>query len=461
MKENEKVSKKDLVSIFSVALVAFLSILTETSMNVTFPTLMKSMNVSLNLVQWITTGYLLTVAILMIISAYLKQRFKSKTLFIAATIFFVVGDLICIFSPNFPILLFGRIIQAFSAGISIPLMYNIILENVPISKLGFYIGIAALVIMIAPATGPTYGGLMVSLADWRMIFWSTLPVIFILMFIGIKTIHQVSPIKKTRFELKQFILLAAGLVLTMLGFSNLSISGVGSWQFLGTILAAIIAFALYYVVSQRSDNQLINIKVFKNPMFKYSFLAYVILQFCNLATNFSLPNYAQIIVGASSLIGGLVLLPGSLLTAISQPWFGHLLDRYGAKIPIISGSILVTISAIGFTVFGLNLTVAMIIIFYTVFSFGRSMAFGNSLTYGLKSVPRELTPDANAIFNTGQQFAGSLGTTVMAAFMSSDKAAGVSYATATAVGSHRGFVFILILSLINFVLYYQAFKKRA
>src|SRR5699024_1385714 len=108
----DKISRKNLIAIFAVAIMPFLGILVETSMNVTFPTLMRTMHVSLSTVQWITTGYLLMVALLMITSAFLKQRFKNRQLFIAGASLFILGDLICALAPNFPILLLGRLIQA-------------------------------------------------------------------------------------------------------------------------------------------------------------------------------------------------------------------------------------------------------------------------------------------------------------------------------------------------------------
>jgi len=144
----QTVSGKRLVAIAAVALMAFFGILVETSMNVTFPTLMTTMHVSLATVQWLTTGYLLTVALLMITSAFLKQRFTNRQLFVTAAGLFILGDLICALAPNFPILLVGRLIQSGCAGIAIPLMINVIVESVPRAKLGLYMGLSSLIIYL-------------------------------------------------------------------------------------------------------------------------------------------------------------------------------------------------------------------------------------------------------------------------------------------------------------------------
>jgi len=456
----DKVSRSNLIAIFAVALMAFLGILVETSMNVTFPTLMKTMHVSLSTEQWITTGYLLTVALLMITSAFLKQRFTNRQLFVAAATAFILGASICALAPSFGILLFGRIIQAGCAGIAIPLMFNVVMESVPRSRLGFYMGMAGLILMIAPASGPTFGGIMVSLADWRMIFWSTIPVEALVLLLGFRAIKQFDPVSKVHFDWSQFILLAIAFVSFTMGVNSLSTAGLLSWEFLGGVGLALVMIWGYIHLSKHSEHQLLKLEIFKNPVFTFSFLAYVSLQFCNIGINFALPNYAQIVVAASSLAGGMMLLPGSLVTALLQPWFGHLLDAHGARLPILLGSSLFTLAAIFFTIFGQHLSVLIIAILYVLFSVGRSMAFSNTLTNGLKEVALTQRADANAIYNTGQQFAGSLGTTILAALMSSVKTPGLSNAQQTAQGSQLAFGLILVLSILNFGLYMIVFKHQ-
>ena len=458
--QSEKVPRGNLIAIFAIALMAFLGILVETSMNVAFPTLMKQMHVSLNTVQWITTGYLLMVALLMITSAFLKQRFKNKQLFVAAASAFILGDLICALATNFPILLVGRLIQAGCAGLAIPLMFNIVVESVPRSRLGFYMGMAGLILMIAPASGPTFGGIMVYLANWRMIFWSTMPVELIILLLGVGAIKQYAPVKPVRFNWGQFSLLAIAFISFTLGLNSVSTAGALSWEFLGGVGLAVVAIWGYIVLAKHSSRQLLKLEIFKNPVFTYSFFAYFILQFCNIGINFALPNYAQIVVGATSLIGGLMLLPGSLITAIIQPWFGHLLDEHGARLPILMGSTLFLIAALVFTAFGQHLSVVLIAVMYVVFSIGRSMAFSNTLTNGLKEVDMSQRADANAIYNTGQQFAGSIGTTILAALMSSVKVNGMSYAHETAIGSQLAFGLIFVLSIVNFGFYFIVFRYQ-
>jgi MFS family permease len=147
-----------MVVVTVVALMSFMGVLTETSLNVSFPALMQQFNVSLSTVQWVTAGYLLTAALVMLTSAFMKRRFTNRQLFITSALLFIIGDILCGAAPVFWVMLLGRIVQAGCVGLCTPLMVNIILDVVPRQKLGTYLGIANLIILIAPALGPTFGG---------------------------------------------------------------------------------------------------------------------------------------------------------------------------------------------------------------------------------------------------------------------------------------------------------------
>lgn len=155
MKENTK----NVLAVLSATFMSFVGILTETSLNVTFPTMMKQFGVGLDIIQWTTTGYLLAIAIIMICSSYLNERFTARQLFIVACVGFMIGSVISAVAPNFPILLLGRLISALGAGLSTPLMFNLVTEVMPREKWGVYMGIAGLVVAMAPTLGPAFGGI--------------------------------------------------------------------------------------------------------------------------------------------------------------------------------------------------------------------------------------------------------------------------------------------------------------
>lgn len=149
---------------------SFSGVVVETAMNVTFPSLMEEFQIGTSSVQWITTGYLLVLAVIIPTSSYLKKRFRMKSLFMTAIILFIIGTVLAAVTPVFSLLLLGRLIQGVGTGIALPLMFNITMEQVPEEKLGVMMGTASLITAMAPAVGPSLGGFIVNHFGWRMVF---------------------------------------------------------------------------------------------------------------------------------------------------------------------------------------------------------------------------------------------------------------------------------------------------
>ena len=187
---SERVDPKLLLAIVATGLMAFIGILTETMTNVLFPTLMEEFHIGTAMVQWLTTGYLLVVSIVTPLSSYLNHRFTLKTSFIAAVVLCIAGLLLA----------------------SLPLMFNIILEQSPRSRLGLLMGVGNMVCAIAPALGPTVGGVGVAAIGWRWMFAILIPFLVIAGIVGTMTIRQPRPTEHVHFHWAQLILLIAGFV---------------------------------------------------------------------------------------------------------------------------------------------------------------------------------------------------------------------------------------------------------
>lgn len=439
---------KNTLAVISIAFLTFVGILTETSLNVIFPTLMREFHVSLDVIQWTTTGYLLVIAIIMISSSYLNLRFSARNLFIFATIAFIVGSLISGLATNFPVLLAGRIISALGTGVCAPMMFNLIVEIMPQAKWGFYMGTAALVLAMAPTFGPAFGGAVNFYFNWRLVFF--LVVVFaILVFIcGIFVIGKYHEIKRPKFDWLGYLEITLAFISFTIGINQIS-KGLGNRKLWGLLLAS--AFFVYLFVrrSQKSSKKLLNLAVLKNKPFVFGALAYFLLQLVNIGTSFVLPNYVQIIEHQTSLVGGLILLPGSIIAGLLNPFFGKLYDRRGAKLPLYLGGSLFTVATLLFCIFGLDLTSIMIMWIYGLLMLGHRMSFSNTMTEALKVQDNTLRTDATAVLQTSQQFAGSVGTTILAAIIAVfQKQGGSSYASLTAKGSQVAFGITLILAIV-------------
>ncbi|MGO2853635.1 MAG: MFS transporter, partial [Tetragenococcus koreensis] len=184
----EKAKINLLPAVLAAGIMSFSGVLIETAMNVTFPTLISEFSISTSTVQWVTTIYLLVISIMVPFSNYLIKNFSIRKLFVIANLFFIVGLITDFISPTFLILLFGRLLQGIGTGIALPLMFHIILTFTPLEKRGSMMGVGTLTTSIAPAIGPTYGGLLTSIISWHYIFLFLIPVLLLSLIMGLYAI---------------------------------------------------------------------------------------------------------------------------------------------------------------------------------------------------------------------------------------------------------------------------------
>lgn len=399
-------NKKLVGAILATGLMSFAGVLIETAMNVTFPTLIDQFTLSTSDVQWVTTIYLLVISIIVPISTYLLKRFSLRTLFLAANAFFLVGLVIDFLSPTFAILLIGRFFQGASTGIALPLMFHIILTYSPFEKRGAAIGLGNLTTSIAPAIGPTYGGLLTAHWSWNAIFLFLIPVLLISLVLGLYSIPKTAGAKDTSLDLLSVL----GIVLMFSGFS----------------------------------------------LFLFGFL---VCQFLLLGISFVLPNFVQLVLGKDAFTAGLVMLPGAAIGAILAPISGRLLDKVGPKKPILSG---LTLIAIGWLALALVLRSPFIwslVAGHVFYMIGIGLAYSNMMTTGLNKLTPALYADGNAIFNTLQQFSGAVATAVVATIINLAQNAATDYTQGTVIGSQIALFFLWALVLLTFLLTINYFRK--
>lgn len=439
-----------LLSIIAAGIMSFSGVVVETAMNVTFPTLMHEFNIGTSLVQWITTGYLLVLALIIPTSAYLKRRFSTRKLFITAIANFLAGTLLAAWSPYFYVLLFGRLLQGIGTGIALPLMFNIILEQVPGERLGLMIGVASLITAMAPAVGPSLGGLIVSYFGWRMIFVSLLPFLLLSAILGSKNIRQAGALESTaRFNISLYALLIIGF--SSLIFATTLASSLG-WlhsKVLSLFFLCFAAVALFYRLSLKAAAPLLRVEIFHYAPYTLSTISLLLVGFICLGLGFLIPNYAQLVSSTDAFTAGCLLLPGCLLGAALAPISGRLLDKFGAKRPILLGNLSILLSVVCYSLYPGELSSLLFIIFYLFFAFGQGFSMGTIMTNGLSQLPEKLNADGNAAMNTLLQLAGAVGTAVISTIVATAQAAEPgNLAHATMLGSKHGFYLLTACAVL-------------
>ena len=458
---DEKISTKVLCAIFATGILSFCGVAGETAMNITFPVLMKAFSVNTSTVQWVTTIYLLVVACVVPLSAYLKRSFKMKTIFLVANLLSILGVLIDFIAPSFSFVVLGRLVQGMGVGFALPLMFNIILEQVPSRKIGLMMGVGTLITAVAPAIGPTVGGLLTSHFGWRSIFLIQFPILLASLIAGLRSIEQKSEVKRESLDILSLlatIFLFLGLILGLHGVAEHAFF---SFSVLGWLLIGILSLVILIWRSTTLENPIINLSILKNRKLTGHIIAFFSFQLGSLAMSFLLPNYVQLVNNSNTTLAALMLLPGAIIGAGFAPFSGIILDKMGARKPILIGAILIVLAQLLFSLFGLSLSNTLILVFYMIFMTGLGVSFGNVMTNGQKQLSLDQRADANAIFNTLQQFAGAVGTTLASLIVAMSQANHkIDFAQATAQGSRNGFIVLFALAIFQLLVLVSVVKKN-
>ncbi len=402
---------------------AFISFLNNTLLNIALPTIMTELKVDETTVQWLTTGFMLVNGILIPTTAFLIEKYTVRRLFLVAMGLFTIGTILAGTAHVFPVLLAGRMIQASGSAIMMPLLMNVMLVSFPVEKRGAAMGVFGLILMFAPAIGPTLSGWIIERYDWRMLFHFITPIaviVFILGFVMLKDKKEKVFLKLDFFSL---ILSSIGFGGLLYGFSSAGSMGWGSPLVYGTIIIGIISLTWFILRQSKLDIPMLNFGVYRYPMFT---LASVITMAVNMAM-FSgfllLPIYAQMVLGISPMETGLMLLPGAILNAIMSPINGRLFDKFGGRILATLGLSITTVTTFLFSQLTFETTYMHLMVLHAVRMFGMSMVFMPVSTNGLNQLPRNLYPHGTAVNNTLNQVSAAIGTGLLITLMSLKKEA--------------------------------------
>lgn len=466
--QQDRISPSLVAAIVATGLMSFSGVVSETAMNVTFPTLMRELGIGTSTVQWLTTGYLLALALVVPLSSFLKRRHTLKALFLVANLLFLGATVLCALAPHFSVLLAGRLIQGAATGIALPLMFNIILGQAPASRLGLLMG-------------PVLGGVIVDSYGWRVIFWMLVPVLLLSLGLGVKTVRQpasgsvaqgtqqtashhegneaASAAENGAFSVADYALLVVGFSAFIFATEQAASHGWMSSVVGGLFGLSALSLAQFCRRSARSETPLIRLEVFGREAFVFSLAFILLIQFCVLSLGYLIPNYSQLVDGQSARVAGMLLLPGCVVGALMAPFAGRLLDRLGAPRPVLGGTVVIIVSLALFAVYGLQLTTVLFMGFYTLYATRQGLAVGNMMTDGLRQLPADLSADGNAVLNTLQQLSGAVGTSVAASIVAGTQAHyPQSLAEGTRHGSQYAFVLLLVLAVLALLSAWRAFS---
>lgn len=453
----EKHSKL-LSAIISIGLLSFLGIVVETALNITFPQLTKYFSIPINQVQWLTTGYMLVSTSLIPLGSFFLKRFRVVTLFRVSCLSFLVGTLIASFSNSFNLVLLGRLCQGIADGIALPLMFAVILHQVPKKKVGTFMGIGSLVIALAPAVGPIYGGIIQDTLNWHFLFIILIPMIIVTWLLGELSIEQSSPIHYVPFDVRGGICLTIFLSTALMFIVNLTANS-SSLKFNLILLGTVFFSGLLFLLNEKNKNhKLLELALFKNKRFLQLLSAFFLLQFSSLSMSYLIPNVLQILFDQSPGLVGFLVAPAAVIDAVLSVVAGIIYDKTTPSLPIISGC-----TIIGLTFLGANLftpSIGGLVLIYMLFMVGLSFSYSNIMTYSLSKLPAGLVNDGNSIYMTVQAYSGAVGIAISSSVVSLLQKQQGSIISGTKLGLSINFLILFFVAVFTISLCLIALRNK-
>lgn len=403
----------------SLIIGAFFAILNETLLNIALTTLMKEFDITLPTVQWMATGFMLVMGIVIPISAILVQWFTTRQLFISVMIIFTIGTIISAAAPTFTILLIGRFIQAVGTGLLLPIIFNVFLLLYPPHRRGKVMGMLGLVFMFAPAIGPTLSGIIVQYLGWRYLFITVIP--FSLFSIGYAYKHliNVGDVTKPKLDLLSILFSSIGFGAVIYGFSSAGESEVGflTPKVIFIIVVGFISLVFFARRQFTLTDPMMDLRVFKYPMYTHAVIMFLIIIMTMFASELILPIFMQGSMMLTAATAGLILLPGSILNGLLSPIMGHLFDRFGPRLLMIPATIILASTMFILSRLTAHTPIWVIIVSYILLMVSVSATMMPVETNGLNQLPKRLYPHGTAVLTTLQPVAGAIGVSIFISIM--------------------------------------------
>lgn len=373
---------------------AFVGMYSETSLNIALPELSKTFGLPISTIQLLVVGYMMIIGIVLPFASLLMKTFKVKTLTLFSLTSFFIGSILSAAAPNFGLLLTGRMIQGIGTGLILPILFALTMEVFPIQKLGAAMGMAALIIMFAPAVGPTLAGILLSIASWRLIFASFAVFLAIAWILAFNFIESPFELTKPKIDLLSTITSALGFGGIVLGFSLAS---------------------------------------------EYSFQSPIVV-------------VSSLVIGLIALTG-MIMLPGGILNAVVSFASGKLYDKMGPKVLVPLGFIFTLVGAFLFSRFSTDTSIGYVIFCHLLLMIGIPLSMSPAQSSGLSALPPHLSTDGSTIINTFQQVIGAICTALTTCLLQLGQSANAQTSQQAFVnGTHMSTYFVIGLAILGLIL---------
>ncbi len=457
------------VVLFVMLLGTFVSSTAQSMLTAALPSIMDEFAVDATLGQLLTTGYIYMLGIMSAMTAFLLTKCNSRHLFLAAVGCFIVGCIGALLATNYPVLLASRFLQACGNGILLPLVQTVAVAIYPRERRGFALGLVGMVISFAPVLGPTLSGVITDVWGWKSIFLVLGSLSLVSWVVAVFVVDDQGEHTPMKFDVPSCILFVTGLVCFMAGITAAEQVGPFMWQVYVPVLAAFLLLFLFVRRQIALPEPLLKVTLFKSKHFLLGVALVALAQIAMVAGTLQVPLYVQEVHGMSALESGLILLPGSLLTALISAPVGTFYDNHGMRISAAAGLSALAMGTLGFVAFNETTPAIAIAALYAVRMLGLTFLMMPMTAYALEKLSGNDAAHGTAIVNTTRQILGSLGSSLLVSMMALvtatvDPSAPSAASGLSAVGFNASFglqAALFVFSLCVVLIAVKPKKKRA
>ena len=387
----------------------FISLASQTMMVTALPVIQEDLHVSLNAVQWLTTGYTLIIGIVTPLSSNMYEKFTNRHVFIGIIGTFLVGTLVGCFANNFASLLIARLIQACASGMLMTFQMPTMISIYPIEKRGSILGLSSLVISAAPALGPTISGLILEFLSWRWLFILVLPLMILAFIIGYLKLPNFSTPRPIKID---YISVIISLVGSGLALGSLTVFQINLWYGLIMLISGFIVIGGFVKRQLHLKNPMLKVQIFAYPSFRWMTIVGVFTFMVLLGTEQLIPIYTEKIIGMGSFLSGLILLPGAIANAITASIVGRLYDQYGPKWLITIGAVIMLVASVPLVLVNRHSSIVLLTLTYMLRMIGNAFVFSPALSEAFSDLNQEENSHGTALNNTLRQVFGAVSVTL-------------------------------------------------
>ena len=400
------------LGIIACAILAVTSTFANKCINVMYPKIAADFNVSVNATEWMTTGYMLSQAIVAASTAYILKKVHAKKVEIVGCALYLAATILCALSPSFPPLVIGRIFQGMAVGLEYPTTLFLILTQISPRKRATASGILGGLIGVAVALGPMWAGWIENFTSWRWIFWSLVPFVVISLILTIPFVNNKPRGTDSKFSFLSLALMAAGLAVLDFAISSAGSSGF-DWKFWVLLAGGVAIMAIFVLANRNKRRRLFELNLFLIPVIACGAAIYFLSEAVNIGMQALIPTYAQYALKSSPFISGLILAPGSLLGSAGAIVSGKWADKKGYGAPLLSGSVMMCAGTALVYFLQPFLNAGIACFFYIFQRVGFAFLFTNTIAGACSMLPESKTPDINAMFSVINNYSASVGSAVM------------------------------------------------